>query len=96
MLWLRPATILKETVAKVLSCEFCKISKSIFFHRTPLVTVSVFFKSFLIVLTQFSFWQEKWPLGYDSMRVIGFLCSKPLGGFKVDSDFHLSEEFLAT
>ena len=24
------------------SCEFCKISKNIFFHRTPLVTVSVF------------------------------------------------------
>ena len=29
--------IKKETLAHVLSCEFCEISKSIFFHRTPLV-----------------------------------------------------------
>ena len=33
--------IKKETLAQVLSCEFCEISKNTFFHRTPLVTASV-------------------------------------------------------
>ena len=32
--------IKKETMAQVFSCEFCKISKSNFFYRTPLVTAS--------------------------------------------------------
>ena len=32
----------KETLAQVFSCEFCEISKSTFFHRTPLVAASVF------------------------------------------------------
>ena len=27
----------KETLAEVFSCEFCKISKNTFFHRTPLM-----------------------------------------------------------
>ena len=30
----------KETLAQVLFCEFCKISKNIFFHRTSLVAAS--------------------------------------------------------
>ena len=30
-------TLLKETLAQVLSCEFCEISKNTFFYRTPLV-----------------------------------------------------------
>ena len=30
----------KETLTQVLSCEFCKISKSIFCHRTPLMAAS--------------------------------------------------------
>ena len=30
----------KETLAQVFSCEFCKISKNTFFHRTPLVAAS--------------------------------------------------------
>ena len=34
-------SIKKETLAQVFSCEFCKISKSIFFYRTPLVAASV-------------------------------------------------------
>ena len=33
---LRPATIKKEALAQVFSCEFCEIS-----YRTPLVAVSV-------------------------------------------------------
>ena len=38
---LMPATLLKkETLAQVFSCEFCKISKSTFSYRTPLVTAS--------------------------------------------------------
>ena len=32
--------IKKETLALVFSCEFSKISKSTFFHRTPLVASS--------------------------------------------------------
>ena len=31
----------KETLVQVFSCEFCEISKSTFFYRTPLVAVSV-------------------------------------------------------
>ena len=30
----------KETLAQVFSCEFCEISKNIFFYRTPLVAAS--------------------------------------------------------
>ena len=33
--------IKKETLAQVLSCEFCEISESTFLHRTPLVVASV-------------------------------------------------------
>ena len=29
-----------ETLAQVFSCEFCKISKNSFLHRTPLLIVS--------------------------------------------------------
>ena len=32
----------KETLAQVLSCEFCEISKNNFSYRTPLVAASVF------------------------------------------------------
>ena len=32
--------IKKETLAQVFSCEFCEISKNIFFLRTPLVAAS--------------------------------------------------------
>ena len=32
--------IKKETLAQVFSCEFCKISKNTFFHRTPSVAAS--------------------------------------------------------
>ena len=30
----------KETLLQVFSCEFCEISKNIFFDRTPLVAAS--------------------------------------------------------
>ena len=33
--------IKKETLAQVLSCEFCEISKNMFFYRTPPVAASV-------------------------------------------------------
>ena len=33
--------IQKETLAKAFSCEFSKISKNTFFHRTPLVAASI-------------------------------------------------------
>ena len=40
----------KETLTKVFSCEFCKISKSTFFHRIPLVAASVLsFSRFLLL-----------------------------------------------
>ena len=32
--------IKKETLSQVFSCEFCEISKSTFFYRTPLVAAS--------------------------------------------------------
>ena len=32
----------KESLAQVFSCEFCKISKNIFFHRTPLMAASAY------------------------------------------------------
>ena len=31
----------KETLVQVFSCEFCEISKNIFYYRTPLVAASV-------------------------------------------------------
>ena len=31
----------KYALARVFSCEFCEISKNIFFYRTPLVAASV-------------------------------------------------------
>ena len=37
---LRPATLLKKTLAQVFSCEFCEIYKNTFFHKTPLVAAS--------------------------------------------------------
>ena len=37
---LRPATLLKKSMAQVFSCEFCKISKNTFFYKTPLVAAS--------------------------------------------------------
>ena len=46
--------ILKETLAQLFSCEFCKIFENIFSYRNPLVAVSacfitLFFKKFIIV-----------------------------------------------
>ena len=38
--------IKKETLAQVLSCKFCEISKNNFFYRTPPVAVSVFCLTF--------------------------------------------------
>ena len=32
--------IKKETLAQVFCCDFCEISKSTFFYRTPLVAAS--------------------------------------------------------
>ena len=37
---LKAATLLKETLAQVFSCEFCKISKNTFSYRTPPVAAS--------------------------------------------------------
>ena len=33
-------TPVPESLTQVFSCEFCEISKNIFFHRTPLVAAS--------------------------------------------------------
>ena len=37
---LRPVALFKKSQAQVFSCEFCGISKNIFFYRTPLVAAS--------------------------------------------------------
>ena len=53
--------IKKETLAQVLSCEFCEISKNTFCYRTPLVAASEYksFYSFydhsLIILIHYIF-----------------------------------------
>ena len=36
------AGVKKESLAQVFSCEFFKISKNTFFHRTPLVAASIY------------------------------------------------------
>ena len=42
---LRPANLLKRRLwHRFFSYEFCEISKNIFFHRTPLVAASIYFK----------------------------------------------------
>ena len=33
----RPATIFKESLAQVFSCEFCEVSQNTFIYKTPLV-----------------------------------------------------------
>ena len=38
--------IKKETLAQLFPCEFCEISKTIFFYRTPLVAAFLFSSSF--------------------------------------------------
>ena len=40
--------LIKEALAKVFSCEFCKISKNTFSHRTPPVVVSVRWNDHLV------------------------------------------------
>ena len=51
--------IKKESLAQVFSCEFCKISKNNFFHRTPLVAASVFnLKFFILVLRHMFCWPK--------------------------------------
>ena len=41
---LRPATLLKRDSGTGVFCEFCEIFKNTFFHRIPLVAISVFTK----------------------------------------------------
>ena len=43
---LRPAILLKETLAQVFPCEFCEISKNIFLIEHLRTTASVYFKPF--------------------------------------------------
>ena len=35
-------SVKKQTLAQMLSCEFCKISKNTFYYRTPLLAASVY------------------------------------------------------
>ena len=37
------------TLVQVFSCEFCEISENIFFHRTPLVATSGYFRINLLM-----------------------------------------------
>ena len=54
-------TTLKETPAKVFSCEYCKIFKNSFFHRTLPVAASALYHYFLKLLL-------KRPLNYSKQR----------------------------
>ena len=38
---LRPATLLRQRLWQMFSCEFCEIFTNTFFYRTPLVAASV-------------------------------------------------------
>ena len=49
--------IKKKSLAQVFSCEFCKISKNTFFHKTPLVAASERCRSFSYFLLQVFFSQ---------------------------------------
>ena len=56
--------IKKETLTQVFSCEFCEISKSTFFQRTPLVTASVNSESSSLRCSgKYLFWNPE-PLGW--------------------------------
>ena len=41
-------------------------------QRTTGKVQFLFFGSFLLVLTKFSFWEEDWALGYNSMKIWDF------------------------
>ena len=51
----RPATLLKETLTQVLSCEYCKIFKNSFFDRIPTVAASLHIKELKIFKKMCSF-----------------------------------------
>ena len=57
--------IKKEALAKVLSCEFCEISKDTFFYRTPLLLKKIG--------EAFFFWNMNWLCLFFSVRFSG-LC----------------------
>ena len=46
--------VLNQTLTQVFSCEYCKIFKNSFFYRTPLVTASNFYLTFLDLESKFS------------------------------------------
>ena len=80
--------IKKETLAQVFSCEFCKISKNTFLHRTPLVAVSEYQSSSSnywvneVVKTWSKWWSERicectvlvYLVEVTVLSVIFFLC----------------------
>ena len=53
----RTATLLKKSQVKLLSCEFCEISKNTLFYRTPQAAASniIVFKKIRDTLTNFTF-----------------------------------------
>ena len=54
----RPATLIKETLAQMFSCEFCKISKNTFSYRTPQVPPSsLTTKNQISIVAMIVFWQ---------------------------------------
>ena len=85
---LRPSTLFKKKLAQVFSCEFCKISKNTFLHRTPLVAVSEYQSSSSnywvneVVKTWSKWWSERicectvlvYLVEVTVLSVIFFLC----------------------
>ena len=54
--WRSAILLKKDTLAQVFSCQFCKISKNTFFHRTPQVAASELKKNknLLVIFPQIS------------------------------------------
>ena len=75
--------IKKETSAQVFPCEFCKISKTTFFYRTPLVATSARSPEILWFFAGVSKWYNdmlwvnlnEWPKRYDSSQQLVTTCN---------------------
>ena len=67
MIKIDQALIIKSVMATIIHKIFETNSRFHVKKRDMEKVFFVFFRSFLLVLTKFSFWQEDWALAYHSM-----------------------------
>ena len=67
MIKIDQALIIKSVMATIIHKIFETNSRFHVKKRAMEKAFFVFFRSFLLVLTKFSFWQEDWALAYHSM-----------------------------